>query len=339
MGAACYLVLNMGITASAIGLVVLLLRLALGRRLPALARYGLWALVLLRLLLPFALPSELSALNPVARFVTPIASWPVGGQLTMTNAVGQTESMPATITNFIGTAEPDTPRAIRFKTVAAQSAFDALGAMWLAGVAATALSACVLYALTARKLRRARPAEDGGLLAQCAARVGLKRKVRLLESPDVSSPAAFGMLSPIVVIPPGLAQTPEALEPVLLHELAHIRRGDTYRPLLFLLVCLHWYNPFLWLVWLLSRSDMELACDAAVLKRLDRDGRKHYAMALASLAARPEPVLSAAFGASAVKRRVLAVVNYKRVTMLAAILSTALFVLLAVVLLTNPAVG
>ena len=339
MGAAFYLALNMGITASAIGLVVLLLRLALGKRLPALARYGLWALVLLRLLLPFALPSELSALNPVARFVTPIASWPVGGQLTMMNSVQQAESMPVTITNFIGAAEPNGPQAILFKTEAAQSTFDTLGAVWLAGVAVTALSACALYALTAAKLRRARPVESGGLLAQCAARVGLKRKVRLLESPDVSSPAAFGRLRPAIVIPPGLVQSPEDLEPVLLHELAHIRRGDTYRPLLFLLLCLHWYNPFLWLVWLLSRADMELACDAAVLKRLDRDGRKQYALALAGLAARPEPVLSAAFGASDVKHRVLAVVNYKRVTLVAAILSAALFVLLAAVLLTNPVVG
>ncbi len=338
MGAAFYFVLNMGITASAIGLVVLLLRLVLGKRLLALARYGLWALVLLRLLLPFALPSELSALNPVTRFVTPIASWPVGG-LTMANAVRQAKSLPATMTNFVGAAEPNGPQAIRFKTEAAQSAFDTLGTVWLVGAALTALTAAALYALTARKLRQARPVEACGMLAQCAARVGLKRRVRLLESPDVSSPAAFGMLRPIIVIPPGLLESREALEPVLLHELAHIRRGDTFRPLLFLLVCMHWYNPFLWLLWLISGADMELACDAAVLKRLDRDGRKQYALALAGLAAKPEPLLSAAFGASAVKRRILAVVSYHRVTLFAAVLSAALVLLLAAVLLTNPAVG
>lgn len=339
MGSIFYLVLNMGITASAVGLAVVLLRLVLGKRLPALARYAMWLLVLVRLLLPVALPSEMSALNPVARFVTPIVSWPVGGQLTMMNAVQQAESLPATITNFIGVAVPNGSQAIRFKTDVAQSAFNTLGTVCLAGAAASVLAAVVLYALTARKLRQARPVEDGGLLAQCAAQAGLRRRVRLVESDAVSSPAAFGMLRPSVVIPLGLIENPETLRPVLLHELAHIRRGDTFRPLLFLLVCVHWYNPFIWLFWMLSGSDMELACDAAVLKRLDRGGRKQYALALAGFAARPEPVLSAAFGASAVKRRVLAVVNYKRVTAVAAVLSAALVVLLAVVLLTNPAVG
>ena len=341
MGPVFYLTLNMGIMASAIGLVVLLLRLILRGRLPALARYALWGLVLLRLLLPVSLPSQMSAWNPVGRYVTRIASFPVGpGDMTITNAVGAVENSPeATSTNFLGAVNAYFPGAVRFKTSALRSAFDTLGTVWLAGAAALAAIGIALYALTARRLGRARRINDDGLLAGCAGLARLRRKVALLASDAVESPVAFGVFRPRVAVPSSMACDRDTLRLVLLHELTHIRRLDTLRVLLFLVVCLHWYNPLIWLCFLLSGRDMELACDAAVLRLLGKQERKRYALALADLAAGRQPLLAAAFGRSAVRERVLGVVNFRRVTWAAAVLSALFVAGLAVVLLTNPAVG
>jgi beta-lactamase regulating signal transducer with metallopeptidase domain len=341
MGPVFYLLLNMGITASAIGLTVLLVRAALGRRLPALARYALWGLVLARLLLPFSLPSEASALNPVARFVLPIASWRVGlSDLTMTNSIRLIDGYPSpAATNLTGAANSWFPHAVRFKTNELDAAFNALGTVWLAGALAVAVAAAVLYGLAALRLGRARPVDDGGLLAECAALIGIRRKVGLYLSDAVDSPVAFGILRPRVVVPQAALADRETLRLVLLHELTHIRRGDNLRVLLFLFVCAHWFNPLIWLFFLLSGKDMELACDAAVLRRLDRPQRRQYAEALLALAAGRQPWLSAAFGRSAVRQRILGIVQYRRVTILAAVLSAALLLALAAVLLTNPVAG
>jgi bla regulator protein blaR1 len=135
MGSCFYLVLNMSITTSAIGLVIVLLRLILRGRLPALAQYALWLLVLLRLLLPFSLPSEASILNPLDRYVTRIVSLPVARtDLTMTNSLGLIDhNSPLTITNFISEGHNYFPKMIRFKTNSLEASFNTLGTVWLTG--------------------------------------------------------------------------------------------------------------------------------------------------------------------------------------------------------------
>jgi beta-lactamase regulating signal transducer with metallopeptidase domain len=194
--------------------------------------------------------------------------------------------------------------------------------------------------LTARRFGSALPVDDGGLLAECAAIAGVRRKVLLYASDAVSSPVVFGVFRPRIVIPPALTHDREALRFVLLHELAHIRRGDNaLRAVSAALLCVHWFNPLVWLMFLLSGRDMELACDAAVLRRIDQPARKQYALVLAALAENRQPVLAVAFGQSAVRQRILGIVRYKRATVATIILSAAFIAALAVVMLTNPVMG
>lgn len=341
MGSVFYLVLNMSITASAIGAVILLLRLLLRGRLPKLAQYALWALVGLRLLLPFSLPSELSMLNPIGRYVTQIASFPVGQtDLTMTNSIGLA-NRDATLTanNLTGTANSYFPRAIHFKSSRLASMFSTLGTVWLAGAIAAALAALALYVLTARRLRSAVPVPDGDLLDECASRLKFRRKIALYSSDAVSSPVVFGLIRPRIIIPPALIGDRETLKFVLLHELVHIRRLDNLRLVLFGLVCLHWFNPLIWLFYALSGRDMEMACDAGAVRHMDKQERKGYALALAGLASGRQPVLAAAFGNSAVRQRILGVAKYRRLTVAAVVLTVLFLVVVAVVVGTNPAVG
>lgn len=323
MGSCFYLVLNMSLTAAAAGLVILLAR-ALFRALPAAARHALWSVVLLRLLLPVSVPSEASFFNAVGRYFTRIVSVPAG-------------DTGATMTNMIGAASGYAP--LRFRTGALAAAFGTAGAVWAAGALACAACALALYLMTARRLGTAVRLDSGGLMERCAAEAGVKRKVGLYASEAVSSPVVFGVFRPRVVIPPGLARESGILRYALLHELAHIKRGDNvWRALSAAVLCAHWINPLMWLFLTLAGRDMELACDAGVLKRLDEAERRGYALALAALAASRQPLLAPAFGQSAVKQRIIGIVRYKRLTVAAAVL-TALFLLaLAVILLSNPMV-
>lgn len=323
MGSVFYLVLNMGITASAAGALLLLIRLALRGRLPAQARYALWAIVLVRLVLPVSFPSEASFFNVVGKYAA-IASVPAG-------------DAGATITNSIGAANSYSP--LHFKTAALGAAFQTAGIVWLAGAGIMAVCLAALYLLTASRLRTAVRVDDGGLASKCAGKLGLRRKIGLYASGSVSSPIVFGLVKPRIIIPPAMAADRGALRYALLHELVHIRRGDNIlRAASALVLCVHWFNPFAWLFFMLAGRDMELACDAGVLKRLTEPERRGYAMALAGLAESRQPLLAAAFGRSAVRQRIVQIVKYKRLPLAAAALTALLLLALAVALLSNPAV-
>lgn len=323
MGGVFYLVLNMSVTASLIGLAVAIIRLGLRGR-AALAAYALWAVVFLRLALPFSVPSEASFYNVISRFVKPVVSVPAGG----TNAV--------TMTNSIGAANAYFP--VHFKTDSLNAAFNAAGAVWLAGTVLAAACAAALYTLTAARLRRALPSMRGGLLRECTETLGVRRAVGLLVSDEISSPVVFGLLRPRVVIPKPLEGDPETLRYALLHELVHIRRRDhIFRIVCAALACLHWFNPLAWLFLSLSGRDMELACDAGVLRLLSTAERKEYALALAGMASGRLPALAAAFGRSAVRGRIIRIAKYRRLTGAAFAILVFLLFLLAAVLLTNPA--
>lgn len=318
MGGAFYIVLNMGITSALMGLAVLLARPAF-RRAPA-ARYALWALVGLRLALPVSLPSIASFYNLFGPYVLSVPAGESG----------------ASMMNAVQAANAYFP--MHYKTGLLEKWFGAAGWAWLIGVLLTAAICTALYLLAAARLRRASPVEDGGLLAQCAGATGVRRRVGLYASGEVSSPVVSGIFRPRIVIPTSMARGGEALRYALLHELVHIKRGDNaLRLASALLLCVHWFNPFVWLFFTLAGRDMELACDAGVLRRLDRSEHRGYALALANLSAGRQPVLAAAFGHSAVRDRILGIARYRKVTLGAGILAFLGMLALAVVLMTNAA--
>jgi beta-lactamase regulating signal transducer with metallopeptidase domain len=275
--------------------------------------------VLLRLVLPVSLPSEASFFNAVGRMVSVTAG-----------------DSGTTMTNSILAVDGYFP--MRFKTPALAAAFHWAGTAWLIGALVAAAALAALYGVTAWRFRTAARV-DAGIMDECAAAVGLRRRVPLVASGAVSSPVVFGILRPRVVIPVAMAGDVETLRYALLHECVHIRRGDNvWRVLAALALCAHWFNPLVWLCLTLSGGDMELACDAGVLKKLDASQRKAYALALAGLAAQRQPLLSAAFGSSAVKRRITGIVRYKRLTLVEILLSVLLLLVLAIMLASNPAV-
>ena len=317
-----YFVLNMSITAALIVIVILIIRGSFSRWIPKSAVYYLWGIVLFRLLVPVSIPSEFSLLNLLS------------GYLTKTVAVSNgSEIMPNLSTlNSIQAASTYFP--LEYKSETLKTIFTVSGFVWICAASIFVIALIVMYNLTAAQLRKADLIRDSGILERCRNRLGIKTKVRLFESSFVVSPIVFGILYPRIIIPPDIDQ--QSLEYVLLHELTHIERRDNlWKMISMFAVCIHWFNPLAWLFLYLADQDMELACDAKVLGGMAGEDKRYYAEALVSLAAKQRASLTA-FGGTAVKRRIMNIVSYKRVSLLMAVITAMICLALAFFLLTNP---
>lgn len=307
--------------AGVIALAVALVRLPL-RRAPRWAVCALWALVALRLLLPVTLESPVSL---QAEEAPPIRAY---------HAIRQRETDTAdTPADAVPSQSPDTPVTPAVPLTPTVSAADnaptntgavsltrMLPWLWLTGVGCMLLYMALSYLRMWAKVRKAPHLYSN--VYRCG---------------DFGTPFVLGLFSPRIYIPDGLPE--DDLPQVLAHERCHIRRGDhIVKPLAFLLLAFHWFNPALWLAYVLLGRDMERACDELALRNADAAGRAAYTRALVSCAARPRTaaVCPLAFGEIAVKERVKSVLHYKKPALWAAVLLVVAAAVIAVCLLTKP---
>ena len=192
------------------------------------------------------------------------------------------------------------------------------GYVWLGGAAL--IAAYGLYSVIAMKRRLADAVQIDD---------------RIFRSDRISTAFLFGIIRPGIYIPFGISD--ENLKQVREHELAHLRRGDHIAKVIaFLLAAVYWFNPVIWLAYLLYCRDMELACDERVIRDKDTEGRKAYSSALVECsqqqnAFRVHSTIPVKFGELAVKKRVLNVLNQKKpavVLMITAILFISITALL-----------
>lgn len=196
---------------------------------------------------------------------------------------------------------------------------NVLAALWLAGLAAMLLYAFLSWLRLRLLVREAVPAGDGRYICD-----------RLRD------PFILGLFRPCIYLPSDLSE-PE-LGFVLAHERAHLRRRDhIWKPLGWLLLSVHWFNPLVWLAYALFCRDVEYACDESVVGGLDADGRRAYARALLECSSpRRAAACPLAFGETGAKARVKGVLNYKKPARWALIAVVAACAVLAVCFLTEP---
>jgi len=322
-----YFVVNMSITAALLIMVLLLVRAVFGRWIPQSVLYLLWGVVLFRLLVPVSIPSELSLFNFFDGSLTKSVPIPAGPDVLPEMNLPELSTL-----NSIQAADTYFPLA--YKSAIWTTIFNVSGWVWLGGVFVLFLVLLVLYILATARLRKAVPFSDDGILARYNDRFSLKSGIRLYQSPDVQSPVVVGIIQPRIILPSEIDR--QSLEYALLHEMAHVQRKDNFWKMISLLaVCLHWFNPLVWLSFYLADQDREMACDARALKGLAREERKQYAESLVGLAAKQQAMLTA-FGGTAVNRRIVSIVNYKRVPLLMAVATTAICLVLGMLLLINP---
>ena len=303
-------VVNMSISASWIVLAVLLLRLLL-KRAPKWIIVLLWGIVAIRLICPFSIESSLS-LIPSAETINPeIALNPVGidsGVANIDNAVNP----------IIGNA------TISFQPEKDQNFFKFvmpyLAGMWLVGIA-------VLLAYTAISYMRLRKKVCTAVLLQD----------NIFQSKNVATPFVLGIFKPRIYLP--VHMNALDISHVIAHEQAHIRRKDhLWKPFGFLLLSLHWFNPFMWLGYVLLCRDIELACDEKVIKELDTKQKADYSQALLNCSVNRRAIAACplAFGEVSVKSRIISVLNYKKPTFWIIAVAIVTSLVVAVCFLTNP---
>lgn len=288
-----------------IALAVIIVRFFLKKRASKRSICLLWLLVALRLLLPASLLPE----SPVS--------------------LQQPESPPAQVYHDLRQQQetylsaPPEQRPAMVQTVAAQrfALLDQLPAIWLGGVGCMLLYMAVSLLRLRWRLRRARHVE--GNVYRCT---------------EWSTPFVLGVIAPRIYVPETVSE--QDFSQVLAHEECHIRRWDhVFKPLAFLLLAVHWFDPVLWVAYVLLGRDMESACDEMALKNATPAQRAAYSRALVACAAQPKmtAVCPLAFGEVAVKERVKNVLQNRKPAVWAAIMLVIAAAIIAVCLLTKPA--
>lgn len=301
--------LNMSIAAGWLILAVIALRLLL-RRAPKRFRLLLWAVVGLRLALPWSIESALS-LIPSAQTL------PEGIMLE------RAPVLDTGISALNGAINPGFTAAFTPELGASANPLQVLlpiaAALWMLGAAAMLLWALVSWLRLRKRVREAVRLE--GNVYEC----------------EIASPFVLGLFRPRIYLPFSLENGEREL--VLAHERAHITAGDhIIKPLGWLLLAAHWYNPLVWLAYALFCRDIELACDERVVRGLSLSDRADYSQALLDLG-RPRGGVRAcplAFGESSVKGRVKSVLSYKKPAFWLVLLAVVVCVGAAVCFLTDP---
>ncbi len=303
-----YWVLNVSILGSLTGTVVLLLRA--WKPLPRFAVYLLWALPFFRFWVPFGFANEYSLLTLLSRVsAKTVVVWE---ERMVFPAFPET-----TASNFMGAATSYFP--VKYKTDLLEGVFHVASLVWVIIAAGAVLTAIALYALTKSELRSAE--HIGG---------------NLYKSDRIASPAVYGVFRPKIILPTGL--TEGDVQYIVMHEQVHIRRRDNlWRMAAVLTACMHWFNPLAWMLLKYFFADMEFACDARVIKRLDEARKTEYASAVLS-AAQGKAFFASAFGGAKTRVRIENILSYKKLTLFSALFFTALIAVVTIILLTN-AVG
>lgn len=319
--------INMSISASWVILALLILRLAL-KKSPKWVPVLLWGIVAIRLICPFTMESAVSLIP---------------------DSVGSGELVSEWVDDYIGDIDIYHPDSIRYDAAigagrgpisdgeggyyvvtkhdqlgepatVVNTVIPVLSIAWVMGMSLMALYAAISYWSLCRKLNTAVLYRDN-----------------IYQSEHISTPFVLGIRKPKIYLP--FHMNSQNLEYVIAHEQAHICRKDHWwKPIGFLLLSVHWFNPFVWLAYILLCRDIELACDEKVIKELGIEGRADYSAVLLSCSTKHHAISACplAFGEVGVKERVKSIMNYRKPTFWIIMIAVVACACVAVCFLTNP---
>ena len=301
---------NLSISASWLILAVLVLRVVL-KKAPKWVMPLLWGVVALRLVCLFSIESALSLIPSAETIPSEIVT-------ETREPVLYEQATLDIVTNPTLPSAAEVPVGVSRQQ--AQVDFNIYSVLWLAGMAALLVHALVSAGKLKRKLATAILLRDN-----------------IYESEFVDSPFVFGVVKPNIYLPMHMDEGTAAY--VIAHERAHLARRDHWWKVLgYLVLALHWFNPLVWVAYILFCRDIELACDEKVVRGLDGAARADYSQALLSCAAPKRAVAACplAFGEGNIKTRVKSALHYKKPAFWVAAAAVLAVVIMAVCFLTNP---
>ncbi|MCK9217911.1 MAG: M56 family metallopeptidase [Firmicutes bacterium] len=302
-------VLNMSFFASYVIVLVLLARLAL-KKAPKIFSYALWGVVLLRLLCPLSFESALSLI--------PIDKQPIPQDIIYSQAPQISTGMVA-VDNIINPILP-VPTDIGASINPIQVWLFVGEIVWILGIVVMAAYSVISYAKLKGSLATSTPVKDNIYLADY-----------------ISTPFVLGMIRPKIYIPSSLLEDEQGY--IICHELCHIKRLDHITRMLgFLALSVHWFNPLVWIAFVLSGKDMELSCDEAVMKSMDTDIKAEYSQSLLRFSTTKKMIHATplAFGEGDTKSRIKNVLNYKKPKFWMVLITALICVVAVFCLVSNP---
>ncbi len=300
-------IFEMSITASWVVLAVILMRFILIRA-PKWIRVILWSFVGLRLVLPFSIESIFSMIPSVSS--SSITIYETETQAIVLDLPVFNQNIDSLTPNVGDSVDP------------LQILIFVISIVWILGVIAMFGYLFITYINIKNKVKES---------------VLLEGNIWICD--NVSTPFILGIIKPKIYLPSSMDKKDKDIEFVITHENAHLRRLDhLWKPFAFLLLCVYWFNPLLWLAYTLLCRDIELACDEKVLNELGRDVKKPYCEALVNCSINRKTISACplAFGENGIKRRVKSVLAFKPAGIIITALSISLAIILAIGFLTDP---
>ena len=303
--------LRINMVASIVILVILVARLIL-KRAPKVFSYALWTIVLIRLLIPVSLSSQLS--------VVPDISAANSAVINAALPELEFETLRDREQNYYEDQKDPSGEAPKIYISHSMEPIAYLSIVWLAGMACMVVYSIFSYWKIKKKIRISFPVQGNILIADA-----------------IKSPFVIGFIRPKIYLPCNLGEKEQSY--IILHEKHHIRRGDhIIKALAFLALTIHWFNPMVWIAFVLACRDMEMSCDEAVIRKVGSHVRADYSASLLTLATGRRIIAGTplAFGEGDTKGRIHNLAKWKKPARWIVILSVALCLILAVCLLTNP---
>ncbi len=338
-------IINMSLNAGIVVVAVLILRLFTGK-LPKFLNVLLWGAVALRIMLPFSFESEMS-LMPAKEVITSVETV-TGTQEIKTEVEVITETESGIVTPPQAEVKPETQPSVEqtvpnadagipeadgtanehiiettTKTNIKSNSADVMlivGIIWAAGVAGMIIYAVISYI----KIKR-------------TVRISVCKEKNIYYCDNIRSPFILGIIKPKIYLPSDIDEEDEKY--VLMHENAHLKRKDyLWKPFGFLLLSVHWFNPLIWVAYIMLCRDIEVACDEKAVKNMSKQEKIGYSKSLVncSINQKSVSVNPLTFGGISVKKRIENILNYKKAPLWAMIIAVLLSCVLLVGFMTDP---
>lgn len=306
--------LQMSFLGTVIILLIVVLRAVLINRLPKKTFLILWWIALIRLLVPFSIKSVTSIyslLQSIYSDINPVRT-------------AQTTTFLPIHGNM-----PEIANGLSEAMVQRTESISILSVIWLAGLLLCFGFFAVSYIKCYREFRFSLPVEND-ILEAWKEKHPLKRSLSIRQTETIAAPLSYGVIRPVILMPKNTEwKNIYQLRYVLEHEYVHIRRLDMLTKLIMIAaVCIHWFNPLVWVMYILFNRDLELSCDETVVRRFGMDIKSVYATALISMEEKKSGLtpLCNSFSKNAIEERIRAIMKRKKTSKFAVMISAVLVI-------------
>ncbi|MFZ5965612.1 MAG: M56 family metallopeptidase [Bacillota bacterium] len=303
-------VLQMSVSASILVLIVVVIRALAMNRLPKTTFIALWGIALCRLIIPLSISSKFSIYNVINR---------IGLKFALRSGAANGNWDTFFFTNR-GTGY--------IEAIYQPQQIEPIMLIWIVGTVFLALAFAVSFYKCYREIRTALPMKGNALIDKWLREQKINRSIRILVSDKVTTPLTYGILKPKIILPKSMDYSNETqIRYILAHEFIHIKRFDAlWKLLLTMALCFHWFNPMVWVLYILMNRDLEIACDEKVIKLFGESTKADYALSLIEMSERRTKFtpLYSSFSKNATEERIVSIMKFKKTSVFSFVLAIIL---------------